>query len=226
VLCFYSFFIIPDKFRYSKVIIGKGEVAFLASGGIVGIVIGCLSYWTARRTLSRKYSSELGHYSAVTLIAVSCIFLMTLFHYNNSDYKIIIAGVLLIYHANIASIVDIQVGRIPNEYVISSLFSGGIAVMFMPGERISSVFGFLVASILFVIIYLLGNGKMGAGDVKLIAGLSLFLGFHGAMLAVLLTAIGGAIAACALLVIKPERKYFSYGPIISVSSLLSFLVIH
>jgi leader peptidase (prepilin peptidase)/N-methyltransferase len=151
---------------------------------------------------------------------------MTLFHYNNSDYKIIIAGVLLIYHANIASIVDIQVGRIPNEYVISSLFSGGIAVMFMPGERISSVFGFLVASILFVIIYLLGNGKMGAGDVKLIAGLSLFLGFHGAMLAVLLTAIGGAIAACALLVIKPERKYFSYGPIISVSSLLSFLVIH
>lgn len=105
----------------------------------------------------------------------------------------------------IATITDIRSQRIPNWLTFPLILSGMAAhIMFggIDGLKLACG-GFTVGFIAMVVPYFLG--VMGAGDVKLMAGVGTWLGAISTLTAFLFTCIAGGVYALAVLLIN--RQY-------------------
>jgi prepilin peptidase CpaA len=123
-----------------------------------------------------------------------------------------------------AVICDLRQRRIPNS-VCAALFAGGLLMSTLElGLKgfgtglLGAVAGFAV----FLVFYLLGG--MGGGDIKLMAAYGAFLGFHGILLASLITALAGAAVALgfvAVALVQGRRpKAIPYAPAIAFGALI------
>jgi prepilin peptidase CpaA len=76
----------------------------------------------------------------------------------------------------VAVVTDVRHYKIPNALTFPLLLSGGLYQVFSPfGQGIGyCVLGFLVATLPLLVMHF--RGAMGAGDVKLVAGLGVWLG--------------------------------------------------
>jgi leader peptidase (prepilin peptidase) / N-methyltransferase len=90
---------------------------------------------------------------------------------------------------------------------------------------VSSLLGGAAGFGLFLLIFLLSRGKMGAGDVKLAGLIGLMLGYPAAIYALLWGIILGGIAALLLLVTRKvgRKSYIAYAPYLSVGALIVLL---
>jgi prepilin peptidase CpaA len=97
--------------------------------------------------------------------------------------------------AGVACIFDLRTARIPNKLTFAA---AGLAVIFHAtapqGQGMGAAFaGLLVGFTLFLPIFALG--AMGAGDVKLLAALGAWLGWHPAIYIALYGAVAGGVLA-------------------------------
>jgi prepilin peptidase CpaA len=100
--------------------------------------------------------------------------------------------------ALVASVFDLQSRRIPNALTFGAAAAGLIFAAATGGVSGvgASLAGWLLAMALWLPIYALGG--MGAGDVKLMAAVGVWLGPAGALHAALYAAIAGAVLALML----------------------------
>lgn len=96
----------------------------------------------------------------------------------------------------VAAIYDIKSRRIPNWLTFGGIILGILSHSFSNGWSglIFSLSGFLLGSAILIVPFILRG--MGAGDVKLLAAIGAFVGFHSVVyVAVFGALMGGAMAA-------------------------------
>lgn len=123
------------------------------------------------------------------------------------------------------AMVDIQVRRLPNLLVLALLGCASIQALWLqrpaPGEAAA---GMAVALAAFGLIYLLGRGAMGLGDVKLEAALGALLGYPVVLAAIFAGVLAGGLAAAFLLLTKRagRKDSIAYGPYLALGAWLVY----
>ena len=157
---------------------------------------------------------------------VNCIFYIILYLYFGITIKMIFFA-LLTSMLIIVSIIDFKTQEIPDRLNFFILLLGLSHLLYNIKSLsvIESVFGFILAAVLFLAIAILSGGAMGGGDIKLMAALGLFFGWHQILLVTLFSFLIGAIISLILIVlgIKKRKDYIPFGPFISVAAFIIIL---
>ena len=131
----------------------------------------------------------------------------------------------------VAMVGDIREKRVPNALVVTLLaawalimvpqlfYQTQIAIALM----VSGGIGFLLAGIIFLVVYLISRGGLGGGDVKLMAVAGLYLGFNGVLPAMLYGSILAALVTLTLVFLKKlgRKDTFPLVPFLYVGMLLT-----
>lgn len=128
-------------------------------------------------------------------------------------YTLLLRSLLLVF-GYIAAWSDFKEKRVSNKLVLSMLIAWLILLvpqLFYHTElalatALSSVLGFLVAGILFLLVYFISRKGLGGGDVKLMATAGLYLGINGVFPAMLWGSILASVTGLILIAAKKIEK--------------------
>jgi leader peptidase (prepilin peptidase)/N-methyltransferase len=123
----------------------------------------------------------------------------------------------------VISIIDLEIGLIPNRIVLWLFFWIFLWQLFYPYLPLESVMiGFLAGGGLFYVIALLSRGGMGGGDIKLMAVLGLAAGWPYVLVVFLLSFILGSLSGLVLLVSKKRalKDSLAFAPFLSLAFFL------
>lgn len=121
--------------------------------------------------------------------------------------------------------VDFRHYIIPNGYSLL-MFLFGIGYVFTQLSQWKNLLlGGVAAFATFLMLMILSRGNLGFGDVKLSAGIGLFVGIKGIMLYVAYTFLLGAVVSFALLMLKMKgrKDKIAFGPYMAIVFLLILL---
>lgn len=129
----------------------------------------------------------------------------------------------------VIAMIDFKTGIIPNQLIIFGILLGFIYFMidWIINRSFSIIqngmLGFLSGALIILIIILISRGGMGAGDMKLMGVIGLFLGFRGVMLTLFLGIIMGGIIGAFLLIskIKDRKSAIPFGPFLALGTFVS-----
>lgn len=118
--------------------------------------------------------------------------------------------------------IDVEHRRVLNIMLApAAVISLGLS--FLPGRPtpLEALVGGAVGFGLFLLISLIGRGKMGAGDVKLAGVIGLIVGFPGVLMALAIGIIVGGLAALLLVVTRRAglKSYIAYAPYLCIGAL-------
>jgi leader peptidase (prepilin peptidase)/N-methyltransferase len=123
----------------------------------------------------------------------------------------------------LVSCIDLEVGLIPNRFVLIIFIWVLLWQLFYPGlSPLSALLGFIVGAGLFFIIVLLSRGGMGGGDVKLMAVLGLAAGWPDVLIVMVLAFVLGAVTGAGLLISrkKTRRDALAFAPFLMLAFIL------
>lgn len=148
--------------------------------------------------------------AALDVLAVMYIAVFQRQGFNGSLY---IATVVMIAGMSVLAVTDIKKRLIPNKalavWLMAWILIVGIQMIFNIETGVAMLFvslaGAVMGGIIFLLCYILSKGQMGAGDVKLVFVLGLYMTGQRIMGAILY----GALLCCAYSVIQMLRKRIS-----------------
>lgn len=123
-----------------------------------------------------------------------------------------------------SALVDFRARRIPNSLSLALLVCAAVQVVLLEQPWALAVLGLLAAGGMFWLLYLVGRGALGMGDVKLAAAIGALLGFPAALYGLLLGMILAGLAAAFLLLSgRAGRKDpMAYGPYLALGAWLVY----
>lgn len=109
-----------------------------------------------------------------------------------------------------AALMDILEKRVPNRLVaalaVAWLLILAPLVLYDPDSAIaigvSGLLGFVIAGVVLLVVYFVSRKGLGGGDVKLMSVAGLYLGYDGALSALLYGSVLSAVTALALILTK------------------------
>ena len=118
--------------------------------------------------------------------------------------------VMIAIFGYVVAVTDVKSRLIPNDLIVSMFAAWAIVttpMLFLDIDAavtrlIESVIGFAVSGGLFLLVYLISKNGLGGGDVKLMAAVGLYLGFRGAVPAMLYGTVLAALTGLALVLLK------------------------
>ena len=189
----------------------------------MGAVAGVAACVTSERLLARYGDGGLlgrrGARLGVGAAAVGVALLGGYVGWREGSWALALAAVVLTGICLAVSVIDLRVRRIPNVLVAAlavwALVQGQILD---EPDLASALLGGLVGGGIFALLFVLGRGAMGAGDVKFVAASGLLLGYPLILGAMLGGILFGGLAALALLVTgRAGRKdAIAYGPYLAL----------
>ena len=155
--------------------------------------------------------------SGGVLLLVLCVFL-------GRDNGRLMEGVVLTAFLWAAAVFDFHYGLIFDRLTLPMAILGVCFHLHGLSDVPALLLGFLAGGIPLLVLFVLTNGGMGGGDVKLAAAGGLWLGWQGAFLALALASWLGGIAAMILLLSgrRRRRDAMAFGPFLSAGIYLSF----
>ena len=86
------------------------------------------------------------------------------------------------------------------------------------GENIAAALG---GGLLFLLLAVITKGAIGGGDIKLVATMGLWFGYHNLLTIIVYGLLAGGIAALLLLLTKQKQRnsFFAYGPYFALSGI-------
>ncbi len=170
-------------------------------------------------------------------LAVGTIFAFSFYHFGfiiDAFFYLV-----LIYLLLAIALIDLKHRIVPNKLVATGLIAGfifylpvaGALVLKLPPwliiERslLDALGGFLVGGAIMLIIILVSRGGMGAGDMKLMAMIGLFVGLRGTAVVMLLGFFLGAIVGVTFMALgKLTRKdALPFAPYLSMAAVIQVL---
>lgn len=133
---------------------------------------------------------------------------------------IVLASILII-----VSFVDIKHRVIPDYMVIVTVIIGAIFSFSGEISFVNSIVGMVVGGGILFLLALI-PGALGGGDVKIMFGIGIFLGFNRTLWAVVLAFAFASVISIFLLVfkIKGRKDNIPFGPFLALGSCISFIV--
>jgi len=123
---------------------------------------------------------------------------------------------------------------IPNFFVYLFVILGFAYCIFF-GDFFSGLFGGIVLALIFASLWFFSKGRwLGFGDVKLVAGIGLFLGWRGGLSAIILAVWAGALVGLGLIFLRKIKLWHSkksftmkselpFAPFLMLGFILSFI---
>ncbi len=146
---------------------------------------------------------------------------------------------VLLYLLMAIALIDLQYRIVPNTLVAAGLLAGLIfylpaainlvlelpAGLIVERELLDAAAGFLAGGIIMLIILLVSRGGMGAGDMKMMAMIGLFVGLRGAAVVMLLGFFLGALVGVTFMALgKLTRKdALPFAPYLSLAAMIQVL---
>ena len=123
----------------------------------------------------------------------------------------------------VVSFIDIEHEIIPDKIIIFMLVVGALFSFIDDISLLNAVGGMVFGGGLMLILALV-PGVLGGGDIKLMFALGIFLGFKGALSALLFAFILASVVSILLLLLKIKKRkdYIPFGPFLSVGSFIAF----
>jgi prepilin signal peptidase PulO-like enzyme (type II secretory pathway) len=132
---------------------------------------------------------------------------------------------LYVAYLLVVLVIDLEHRRVLNLMLLPAV---GVALVgsFVPGAPgpLSALLGGLAGFGAFVVIFLIGRGSMGAGDVKLAGVIGLMTGIAAVWTALAAGIVLGGVAAIVLVVSRRGGRttMMAYGPYLALGALLTF----
>ena len=131
----------------------------------------------------------------------------------------------------IVSCIDLAHTIIPDAITLPGTVVGlGTSLWLTPVGLRNAILGVLLGSGLFLLmailsVVMLKREGMGGGDIKLIAMLGAFLGWHAVLVTIFLAAVLGASVGLALILLrrKGRREPLPFGPFLALGALLAMV---
>jgi len=123
----------------------------------------------------------------------------------------------------VISMIDINHQIIPNSILTFLMIVSTVYVVFLSKTYISSIVGFFAVSGLLLLISIISKGKMGGGDIKLMAVCGFLLGWQNILVSLVLGSILGSAVGITLIVFKfiKKNQLIPFGPYLSVGIMLA-----
>jgi leader peptidase (prepilin peptidase)/N-methyltransferase len=149
-------------------------------------------------------------------------------------YHFSVQGMVLALFATallIVSCIDIAHTIIPNIITLPGIVVGICTSLWLtPVGLGNAVLGVLVGGGLFLLIAVLSvailqREGMGGGDIKLIAMIGAFLGWHAVLVTIFLGAVLGALVGTALMLVRRQgrKEPVPFGPFLAIGALLAMV---
>ena len=139
-----------------------------------------------------------------------------------------VLGLILLYLTAallfLVSVIDIKTMIIPNGLSLAMLLLGIFGLLlFSDVPWYEHLVGLLCVSLPMLLLTLLIPGAFGGGDIKLMAGAGLLLGWKLTVLAAFLGIIGGGLFGSILLATKKagRKAHFAFGPFLCIGIMIS-----
>ncbi|MEX0800458.1 MAG: A24 family peptidase [Dehalococcoidia bacterium] len=119
---------------------------------------------------------------------------------------------------------DLERRLIPNRVVYPSIILAAAMCWAWPHIAIGQVFGGGVFALIIVsVMYILGRGSLGFGDVKLSVLMGLVVGFPSVLIGIFagVFAAGAFVFPLLLLRVLSRRDYIAYGPFIALGAIVA-----
>ena len=93
------------------------------------------------------------------------------------------------------------------------------------GSVTDAMIGGTLCGVLFYCLYIAARGGLGGGDVKLAAGLGLWLGWEAAVIALWIAFMLGGTAAAVLLITGRRKRHdgIPFGPFLALGGYIGFI---
>lgn len=151
-----------------------------------------------------------------------------LYHY----YRFSAPGVVFALFATallIVSCIDIAYTIIPDAITLPGIMVGICTSLWLTPVGVgNAVLGILVGGGLFLLmavlsVAILQREGMGGGDIKLIAMIGAFLGWHAVLVTIFLGAVLGALVGTALILLRRQgrKEPVPFGPFLAIGALLA-----
>lgn len=145
----------------------------------------------------------------------------------------------LLFLLLVIAVIDLEHRIVPNSLVAAGLIAG--VIYFTPGilnyftavhplllssqNPVDALSGFLLGTTIMLVIFLVSRGGMGAGDIKLMALIGLFVGLRGTALVLMIGFLLGAITGIFFLVTgKLSRKdALPFAPFLALGALVQVM---
>ena len=150
-------------------------------------------------------------------------------HYHFSVQGLVYA--LLTTALLVVSCIDLVYTIIPNAITLPGIVIGiGTSLWLTPVGGGSAVLGVLIGGGLFLLmavlsVLILQREGMGGGDIKLIAMLGAFLGWHAVLVTIFLGAVLGACVGIVLMLLRRQgrKEPVPFGPFLAIGAVLTMV---
>ena len=124
----------------------------------------------------------------------------------------------------VLSLIDIRTREIPAGTTIFILVLGVAATLLDLQNWLTHLIGLFAVSLPLVLIFVLSGGRgIGGGDIKLMAGCGLLLGWKLVVLGFFFGCIAATIIHIALMAVKKVDRTLSFGPYLSIGVFTALL---
>lgn len=121
---------------------------------------------------------------------------------------------------------DLERRLIPNRVVYPSILLAAAFSWAWPDRSVAQAFGGGAAALVVTsVMYVLGRGAFGFGDVKMSTLMGLVVGFPAVLVGIFLAAFaaGGFVLPLLILRVLHRRDYIAYGPFIAIGAVVALL---
>jgi len=162
-------------------------------------------------------------------LGTGLLYVLLYHHYRVSVQGLVFA--LLATALLIVSCIDLAHTIIPNAITLPGTVVGlGASLWLTPVGVGNAVLGVLVGGGLFLLIAVLSvsilqREGMGGGDIKLIAMIGAFLGWHAVLVTIFLGAVLGALVGTVLMLVRRQgrKEPVPFGPFLALGALLTMV---
>ena len=136
----------------------------------------------------------------------------TLFFCKMGSYEpfSMLLSLLLLVFGYVAAVMDLREKRVPNKLVLAMLIAWILIMvpqLFLKTESAvtqlwHSAAGFLISSLLFLLVYFISRKGLGGGDVKLMGVAGLYLGWEGVLPTIFIGSVLAALTGGILVLAK------------------------
>lgn len=204
------------------------SLPLVVAASIAGPIVGA-NVWRIGPREGRRFRSRAGF--AASIITLGLFVGMASV---SDNWALVIAGWILISGLVSASWIDLLTHRLPRQ-VSYSVLGAGLPFLIMaavlddePGRIVWVFLGLLMATAIMAILYLIGRGALGAGDVRLAPTLGAFLGWYGPRAVFYGVFLGFVVATIVSILLLAARRLertdeIPMGPFLMVGTLIMFI---
>lgn len=201
--------------------------------GVVASAFGSLVTGINVKLLARSTSRSRAKFENVVVVAVFCAVFISI-SVAIESLAVVVAGWVLAFGLLTASWIDVHTHRLPRNLSYLTI-AAGVPILVLAtiteddlSRVVSSVIGIAVATSLIGLLYWIGRGAMGTGDIRLAPAIGLYAGWIsvGTVVLALVAAFSfAAIFAIALLLLKKanRRDEIPLGPFLAIGTLVAFV---